>query len=202
MPKIFRHMLMIAGLASGVVTQASAATQDWSGDGGLPPFYQWNQSLPTAPGQLLRQQSIEVPAPLPNAGEAFRLLYTSTSTLHESTQVSVSGAVYLPKGAAPAGGWPIVAWAHGTTGVADVCAPSWHDRSADRWRYLNAWLGQGFAVVATDYRGLGTPGVHPYLDYDPAGRDVLDSIRAALKQWPTAFAPHSSNGRPLCPTAC
>ncbi len=35
-----------------------------------------------------------------------------------------TAVVLLPKGIAPAGGWPVVAWAHGTTGVADQCAPS------------------------------------------------------------------------------
>ena len=65
------------------------------------------------------------------------------------TPVTVSGAIYLPKGQAPNGGWPIVAWAHGLIGVADICAPSWIPRSARDTEYLNAWLALGFAIVAT-----------------------------------------------------
>jgi hypothetical protein len=34
------------------------------------------------------------------------------------------------------------------------------------------------AVAATDYQGLGAPGVHPYLDAKTAGFNVIDSVRA------------------------
>ena len=44
---------------------------------------------------------------------------------------------------------------------------------------LNAWLAAGYAVMRTDYQGLGTPGVHPYLVGESEGRSVLDIIRAA-----------------------
>ena len=71
-----------------------------------------------------------------------------------------------------------MAWAHGTTGIADVCAPSWRGNSERDKEYLDAWLKSGFAVVATDYQGLGTPGVHPYLLWRPEGYSVLDSVRA------------------------
>ncbi len=40
-------------------------------------------------------------------------------------------------------------------------------------------LREGYVVVATDYPGLGTDGVHPYLIGESAGRAVLDSVRAA-----------------------
>jgi acetyl esterase/lipase len=97
------------------------------------------------------------------------------------TPVTVSGAYFVPKGTPPDAGWPLVAWAHGTTGIADVCAPSWIPRSERDAGYLNTWLQQGFAVVATDYQGLGTPGPHPYLAVRPEAYSVLDSVRAVLK---------------------
>jgi hypothetical protein len=96
----------------------------------------------------------------------------------------VSGAIHFPKGTAPPGGWPIVAWAHGTTGTADVCAPSWMPRGKRDTDYLNAWLAQGYAVVASDYQGLGTPGGHPWMAVRPAGWSVLDSARSALAAFP------------------
>jgi pimeloyl-ACP methyl ester carboxylesterase len=40
-------------------------------------------------------------------------------------------------------------------------------------------LARGYVVVATDYPGLGTPGIHPYLIGKSEGRAVLDSVRAA-----------------------
>ena len=74
-----------------------------------------------------------------------------------------------------------MAWAHGTVGIADKCAPSWAGRSQRDVDYLNHWLGQGYAVVASDYQGLGTPGRHPYLATRPAAFSVLDSVRAVQK---------------------
>ena len=50
--------------------------------------------------------------------------------------------------------------------------------------YLNAWLQQGYAIVATDYQGLGTPGPHPYLAVRPEAYSVLDSARAVLAAFP------------------
>ncbi len=40
------------------------------------------------------------------------------------SETQATALVFTPKRAVPAKGWPIVAWAHGTTGVADQCAPS------------------------------------------------------------------------------
>jgi pimeloyl-ACP methyl ester carboxylesterase len=46
---------------------------------------------------------------------------------------------------------------------------------------LRTWLARGYAVLRTDYQGLGTPGVHPYLNGDAEGRSVLDIVRAARR---------------------
>ena len=119
-----------------------------------------------------------------NAAKGLRVLYTATNGIDGKTTVAVSGAIYFPKGPVPAGGWPVVAWAHGTTGVADVCAPSWMPRGKRDTDYLNAWLAQGYAVVASDYQGLGTPGGHPWLSVRPEGWSVLDSVRSALTAFP------------------
>lgn len=40
-------------------------------------------------------------------------------------------------------------------------------------------LKRGYAVVAPDYPGLGTPGPHPYLVGESEGHAVLDAVRAA-----------------------
>jgi hypothetical protein len=57
------------------------------------------------------------------AGKRSRLL------LYRSTRVdgkpnAVSGSLALPKGKPPKGGWPVITYAHGTTGSADACAPT------------------------------------------------------------------------------
>ena len=96
----------------------------------------------------------------------------------------MSGTYFEPKGDPPTDGWPVLAWAHGTTGLADICAPSVQARVMFEIKYLNRWLEQSFAIVATDYQGLGVPGPHPYMQVRPAAYSVLDSIRAVLQDQP------------------
>lgn len=159
------------------VGSAVAEEPDRFGDGGLPEFYRWTENLP-APGTLLRSEPLQQNLVLTEASRGERILYASTDGLNDSKRVPVSGALFWPKGDPPEGGWPIVAWAHGTVGVADRCSPSFAGRSDRDKQYLNAWLSAGFAVVATDYQGLGTAGGHPYLATKPEAYGVLDSIRA------------------------
>ena len=75
-----------------------------------------------------------------------------------------------------------MSWAHGTSGIADSCAPS-RDPKGPYTFYaapqFGAWLKAGYAIANTDYEGLGTPGVHPYLVGRSAGRGVVDIVRAS-----------------------
>lgn len=150
------------------------------GDGGVSSFYVWQGAMPKAAGLMLREEPLPANQHQPAAAQNIRFLYSSTDGVGGHNRVVVSGAMYLPSGTIPPGGWPIIAWAHGTTGIADVCAPSWSGRTQRDIQYLDAWLSHGFAVIATDYEGLGTPGVHPYLLWRPEGYSVLDAVRAAL----------------------
>lgn len=129
-----------------------------------------------APGSLIRTEPMEG-APL--GARAFRILYRSTGLRGEP--IAVSGVVVIPSGAAPAGGRPIVAWAHPTTGIVPRCAPSLALFVFEDMPGLKAMLAQGDVVVATDYPGLGTRGPHPYLVGVSEGRAVLDSVRAATQ---------------------
>ena len=153
------------------------------GDGGVSAFYVWDKEVPGTPGRLLRQEPLPESLMLVNASKGLRVLYTSTNGIDGKTSITVSGAIYFPKGTAPSEGWPVVAWGHGHTGVADVCAPSWAPRRQRDIDYLNAWLDQGYAIVATDYQGLGTPGGHPWGVLKAEGYSLIDSVRSAM----TAF---------------
>lgn len=150
------------------------------GDQALSPFYRWPNELPSRPGVMLRTEPMPAQPDIPGASTADRILYTSADARWHSGIVPVSGTLYLPKGRPPQGGWPLVAWAHGTLGVADKCAPSWALHRPRDATFINSWLENGFAVVATDFQGLGGPGPHPYLIWEAEGRSVLDSVRAAL----------------------
>jgi hypothetical protein len=131
------------------------------------------------PGRLVSSTPLPAEHSLPGAAKAFRISYTSTG--FDWRPVTVTGAVFVPAGKAPKGGWPVVAWEHGTVGVADVCAPSANPRSARDTAYLSAWLQAGYAIVATDYEGLGTPGPHQYLHGRSEAFGAIDSVRAARR---------------------
>jgi hypothetical protein len=80
----------------------------------LSPFYRWNAPLSGRPGALLREEALASQPDMPAAGDAFRILYISSDARWHSGNIPVSGMLYLPKGAPPKGGWPLVAWGHGT----------------------------------------------------------------------------------------
>lgn len=126
-----------------------------------------------APGEVLRLEKAE----LVPGGTVYRVLYRSRSL--QEQPIVVSGLLAVPDGGPPPGGWPLVSWAHGTTGSADACAPS--RLGPGQIPAVERLLARGWAVAATDYEGLGTPGPHPYLVGASQGRGVLDAARAALQ---------------------
>jgi hypothetical protein len=129
-------------------------------------------------GALLDRDPIAVsPAVAAAGGRGYRLTYLSTSA-HGAPRVE-TGALLVPPGPPPPGGFPVASWAHGTTGGGDGCAPSSAPELGGYDVFLAALVGAGYAVVATDYEGLGTPGPHAYLISESAGRSVVDAVRAA-----------------------
>lgn len=140
---------------------------------------------PGAPGDLIAEAPFDSDA-FRFAVEAHQVLYRSTD--RNGRPIPVSGIVLVPVGVpAPTGGRKVVAWAHGTTGLVDGCAPSLDNQAGGRlnspesYDRVDAILAAGHVVTASDYPGLGTPGVHPYLDGVGEGRSVLDSIRVAQR---------------------
>jgi alpha-beta hydrolase superfamily lysophospholipase len=146
----------------------------------IPAFYS-APFTPGRPGQLIHAESLPVSGPV----QAWRILYHSTSVT--GTDIAVSGLVVAPVTAAPRGGRPVIAWAHGTTGSGDSCAPSVQPNPVSTIEDGAPLLRQGYVIAATDYPGLGTPGPHPYLVGDSEARAVLDAVRAA-RQIPAAQA--------------
>ncbi|MFT9258744.1 MAG: lipase family protein [Acetobacter sp.] len=135
----------------------------------------------STPGTLTQTAPLDPAYGIPGAGKSLSVTYLSTNGVTGTGLVPVTGEVIYPAGPAPAGGWPIMAWAHGTVGIANACAPSHNPPSARNVAYLSAWLKRGFVIVATDYQGLGSDGVHPYLNARAEAYSVLDSVRAAQK---------------------
>jgi acetyl esterase/lipase len=127
-------------------------------------------------GSLTRAEPFAVPD-LPGV-RAWRVLYATSRADGSPTGAS---ALVLAGPKEDAGPRPVVAWAHGTTGIEPGCAPSLMRRPFANVPALAAALDRGWLIVATDYTGLGTGGSHRYLVGEDAARNVLDSVRAASR---------------------
>lgn len=130
------------------------------------------------PGTIVSQQALPDELSVPGAVAATKLEYRTEWRSGEPTVAT--GALFLPDGEAPEGGWPVVAWAHGTTGLGDDCALTTRTPRSELERtYLQHWLDSGYAIVSADYPGLGSGGLHRYLDGPSAANSVVDIVRAA-----------------------
>lgn len=171
---------MIGALArrAAVATVTTAAAVVLAGS---PPAQAQPPAAAPAPGSVTAMELLPASSWIPGAATGTKVTYTTTGPLGRSA--TSTGAVFLPPGEAPPGGWPVVSWAHGTVGIADRCSPTVTGKIGGP--YLAHWLSQGYAVVATDYVGLGTPGLHPYLDGPTEANSVIDMVRAARAVEPT-----------------
>lgn len=179
-------LLLLAAVILGLV--AIVRWQRHERAAALVPFYVPPEPLPAGrPGDLIRREPIDAPSGV----RAWRVLYHSTDS--QGSDIAVSGLIAAPETPPPTGGFPVIAVAHGTVGMARTCAPSLDpfagrgplpsfltppkDRTSFFEQMVEPFTSAGYAVAATDYRGLGTPGINPYLVGEDAGRNVLDAAR-------------------------
>jgi len=147
----------------------------------LTKFYDTPRPLPAGePGELIRKEEFEG-YDLPPAVVAIRFLYHSRSAGGED--VATSGLILYPDSNAPAGGWPVIAWAHDLNGVARQCAPSLA-RNLPHAPFLAMYLNLGYAIVATDYTGLGTNFPSAFADMQSNAADIIYSVSAARAALP------------------
>ncbi|HUK26689.1 MAG TPA: hypothetical protein VLV49_19085 [Terriglobales bacterium] len=144
-------------------------------------FYDAPRPLPAGqPGTLIRSEKYD-DYELPYQFTVKRILYHSRSA--SGRDVAASGVVVIPPGKAPGGGWPLIAWAHDFTGAARQCAPSLM-RNVGSGPVLAMYARLGYAVVATDYTGLGTSFANAGADLPSNATDVIYSVAAALAAVP------------------
>jgi pimeloyl-ACP methyl ester carboxylesterase len=180
------RLALVLSLLLLAALPATAAAKVRKGPGGTA-FYKPPSPLPgKGHGGLIWARKLSGTPALHGGSSNRRVLYRSKGVTGKA--VAVSGTVSVPKGHAPKGGWPVISWGHGTTGIADSCAPSRDSASNPAhglidyaYPLLQRWLKAGYAVVRTDYEGLGTPGEHPYLIGRSEGYSMLDAVRAARK---------------------
>lgn len=132
-----------------------------------------------APGTVISAKPLPHRLWIPGTtSKAFKLTYVTTDA--RGRRARSTGTVFLPKGRAPRGGWPVISWAHGTSGLGDSCAPSRVGPALPKRDrpYLANWMKEGYAVVASDYAGLGTPGLPAYLNGRSEAHNIVDIVKA------------------------
>ena len=214
-------LVLLAGVLMVVWSLPSAiidvpASQKEAGDGSgvtkeseIPEFYDVGPEdiSPGTPGFLIKTEKIEPgPGEEPYEGmELYRVMYHSTTI--NGDDIPVSALYAQPTGEAPEAGFPLIGFAHGTTGAARQCATSLTPYDAKTpagsqfTRKIQPLVEKGWAVVATDYQGMGPKVTPMYLLGDAEGRNILDSIRAVqgwrdnLDHSRTALYGHSQGGQ-------
>jgi pimeloyl-ACP methyl ester carboxylesterase len=205
--RIFLMLVATALMATGLIGLIDVAAADaktkQGPKGGA--FYKPPKHVPNGHGKVIWQRNATKLAPIDGAKINKTILYTSRSP--QGDRIAVSGSVSVPEGKKPKGGWPVISYAHGTTGAADSCAPTRVRPGSVVAPYvsyvdpqLQDWIDAGYAVVRTDFQGLGTPGPHPYLVGESEGRGVLDIVSAARQLVPSIgkkflIAGHSQGGQ-------
>ena len=140
-------------------------------------FYSAPSSMPDGPtGTIIRSEVVDGYFA---GATTHRVLYISTGFDGEPT--AVSGIIVVPNGPVPDGGRKVLAYTHGTVGVAPKCAPSIAGGSLDPLGIEGGpeFIAAGYVIASTDYQGLGTAGPHPYLVGSSEAMNALDIVRAA-----------------------
>ena len=134
----------------------------------------WADAGSARPGTLLRSWKGKGGHPLPDAAENYFVNYVSTSVNGKTT--TVSGQVAIPASPVPAGGYPVIGWAPGTTGMGSRCAPS---NFPSHIASLNEWVKRGYAVLRTDYEGWGDNARRPLLNQRSNADAAVNLVVAA-----------------------
>lgn len=118
-----------------------------------------------------------------NASSIKVMTYNMTNI--QGKTATATAMVLFPKAIQPKDGYRVVVWEHGTVGVGDGCAPS-KNAINPRFKILaETLLAAGYVIIAPDYEGLGTPGVHPYLNLSSEAKSALAAVKAAKEHYGT-----------------
>ncbi|WP_067433067.1 lipase family protein [Nocardioides jensenii] len=149
-------------------------------------FYETPATLPADNGDIVRSEPSEFyvdPVKLIKAdADVQRIMYRSTD--RTGTPIAVTGTMLTPKQAwVGRGKRPLIGYAVGTQGLGDQCAPSRTLGKGLEYEgpFIAGLLARGYAIVVTDYEGLGTEGEHTYMMRETQGHAVLDAVRAAQR---------------------
>ncbi len=196
-------VVVVLGFTLGITPLARA---DPSNDGHDPyfnedeyaEFYTPPDPLPPSqPGDLIRTEPSRLV--LEPSGQLGAIMATGTRIMYRSTDargnpMAVTGTYFEPFNDWPGQGpRPLIVYGPGTQGQGDQCAPSRQFNQGIHWApwldlafnyeelFVSTMVARGFAIVMTDYQGLGTPGLHTYVNRVAEGNAMLDAGRAAMR---------------------
>lgn len=142
-------------------------------------FYTVADNFSTSkPGDLLKFKPVDPTSLTAISGvSVYRIQYVSEDL--DGTHVPVTGYIALPESLPDSGKFPLVAFAHGTVGGYRGCAisngPNLFDYNS--WSLLSE---RGYALVGTDYAGLGlNTTAHKYCSFPAHAKDLFHSVTAA-----------------------
>lgn len=133
---------------------------------------------------FLSQQSYDEDT-LPEASDIQVIRYNMPNVNGERAEATAM--VFYPNTPQPQDGWRVVVWEHGTVGSGDSCAPSNNQLNNNFRGLASSLLAQGYVIVAPDYEGLGTRGIHPYLNLKSAAQSAIYAVRAFKEQQGNRF---------------
>lgn len=133
---------------------------------------------------FLSQQSYDEDT-LPEAADIQVIRYNMPNVNGERAEATAM--VFYPNTPQPQDGWRVVVWEHGTVGSGDSCAPSNNQLNNNFRGLASSLLAQGYVIVAPDYEGLGTRGIHPYLNLKSAAQSAIYAVRAFKEQQGNRF---------------
>ncbi|MHA3981836.1 alpha/beta hydrolase [Acinetobacter venetianus] len=169
-------------LLTAVMLSSSLLLTACGGDGDT--YYY--SSKPDVPENNIADPVVGIPVPYVKSDFSAVASESSVMTYkmlgQDGKVTTATSLVFVPGGPMPAGGWKIVAWAHGTTGVADQCAPSRNETNPYIKAMISQFLAEGYVVVAPDYEGLGEPSgreLHPFLNVKSEAYSITDAVVAA-----------------------
>lgn len=207
-------MVVLTGLLAGLCAPPAGADDDPTNDAYDPyynedeyqAFYQPPDPLPPgAPGDVIRTEPSRLV--LEPSGQLGMIVADGTRIMYRTNDargnpIAVTGTYFEPHNPWPhPGPRPLIVYGPGTQGQGDQCAPSRQFNQGIHWRpyldvavnyeemFVATMVARGFAIVMTDYEGLGTPGLHTYANRASQGHAMLDAGRAALRLPDTSLKP-------------
>jgi uncharacterized membrane protein HdeD (DUF308 family)/pimeloyl-ACP methyl ester carboxylesterase len=177
-PRSLRVIGTTSVLLLALAGAAVSAAIDRAAPGAPGAFYTAPAPLPSGPpGTIIRSEVIDG---FHAGATGYRVLYKSIG--YDGKPTAVSGFIVVPDGPPPGQGRRILAYTHGTVGVASNCAPSLVKNEDSQPLFVEggaAFLAGGYVIAASDYQGLGTPDPHPYLVGASEAMNALDIVRVA-----------------------